>query len=335
VNRRLGVVLATALLLAVVAGVYVARAAGRTAVPEDSGPGKAASGAVALDRPGQLVFRDAAPGPGSGRLAAVPLTDPAGPRTVSGLSCVRVYAAAGAGVCLTVERGAIPKINAVVLDRNLRAARRIRLTGAPSRARVSGSGRMISWTVFVSGDSYLSSGFSTRTGILDTRTGRATTNIENFTVYKDGARYRSVDVNYWGVTFAADDNRFYATLRTRGKTYLVAGDYARRTLHTLRENVECPSLSPDGTRLAFKKATGEPTRPWRLHVLDLRTMRETPLAEQRTVDDQAAWLDDRTVMYGRVDGDTTNIWAVLADGTGTPRLLVKQAFSPAVIPTTP
>jgi dipeptidyl aminopeptidase/acylaminoacyl peptidase len=339
-NRRIAAVAAAALLLAVVAVVYVARAADRTAVPDDGTgrtragalPGNAVPGAVALDRPGQLIFRDAAPGPRNGRLAAVSLADPGGRRTVSALSCVRVYAAARSGVCLAVERGAIPKINAVVVDANLRPVRRVKLAGAPSRARISASGRMVSWTVFVSGDSYLSSGFSTRTGILDLRTGRATGNIENFTVYKDLARYRSVDVNFWGITFAADDNRFYATLRTKGRTYLVAGDYARRTLRTLRENVECPSLSPDGSRLAFKKATGEPARPWRLHVLDLRTMRETPLAERRSVDDQAAWLDERTVMYGRVDGETPNIWTVPADGTGTPRLLVKQAFSPAVIP---
>jgi hypothetical protein len=60
-------------------------------------------------------------------------------------------------------------------------------------------------------------------------------------------------------------------------------------------------------------------------------MRETPLAEPRSVDDQAAWLDDQTVMYGRVDGATTDVWTVPADGTGSPRLLVRQAFSPAVI----
>nr|BFE82717.1 hypothetical protein GCM10020093_053180 [Planobispora longispora] len=38
------------------------------------------------------------------------------------------------------------------------------------------------------------------------------------------------------------------------------------------------------------------------------------LAETADVDDQAAWLDPRTVMYAK-DGD---IWAVPADGTGAP-----------------
>jgi dipeptidyl aminopeptidase/acylaminoacyl peptidase len=333
-DRRLGTVLGAALLLIVIAGVYVAYASGRTArdgADQAGAGGVGQAGGVRLDRPGRLVFRDAGPGARSGRLAAVSLADPAGPRTVTGLACVRLYADAGVGVCLTVERGAIPKITALVLDKNLRPVRRVKLTGAPSRARVSASGRMISWTSFVSGDSYLSNGFSTRTGILDMSTGRMDRTLEDFTVIKDGNRYRAADVNFWGVTFAADDNRFYATMRTKGKTYLVLGDFARRTLRTLRENAECPSLSPDGTRLAFKKATGNAARPWRLHVLDLRTMRETPLAEPRNVDDQAAWLDDHTVMYGRVDGETSDIWTVAADGTGSPRLLVRQAFSPAVI----
>ena len=32
-----------------------------------------------------------------------------------------------------------------------------------------------------------------------------------------GGRYRAVDVNFWGVTFTADDNRFYATMSTGGQ----------------------------------------------------------------------------------------------------------------------
>ena len=41
-------------------------------------------------------------------------------------------------------------------------------------------------------------------------------------------RVESVDRNYWGVTFAADSNTFYATLLTNGHTYLIKGDLARR-----------------------------------------------------------------------------------------------------------
>jgi hypothetical protein len=35
-----------------------------------------------------------------------------------------------------------------------------------------------------------------------------------------------VDINFWGVTFARAPGRFYATLGTKGHTYLVEGDWA-------------------------------------------------------------------------------------------------------------
>lgn len=207
----------------------------------------------------------------------------------------------------------------------MKEIRRLHIAGIPSRARVSPSGRMISWTVFVTGDSYNKGGFSTWTGILDNRTGYAITNMEEIPLTKDGRRYFSADVNYWGVTFARDDNRFYATVSTRGRTYLVEGDYGRWQARVLRENAECPSLSPDGRRLVFKKLM--PGGAWRLHGLDLATMEETPLAERAAIDDQAAWLDDRTVMYAK----GPDVWAVPADGTGSPRLLVANASSPSAV----
>ena len=56
----------------------------------------------------------------------------------------------------------------------------------------------------------------------------------------------------------------------------------------------------------------------------------TPLAETRTVDDQPAWLDDSTVAYGIQRSDGVNdVWAVPADGTGTPEVVVPEASSPA------
>ncbi|MGW5053864.1 TolB family protein [Actinokineospora sp. NPDC004072] len=244
--------------------------------------------------------------------------------TGTGLSCHRFYAAGDAAVCLTAKPGIPPMTTATVVGRDLAQRHEVQFGGTPSRARVSPSGRMVSWTVFVSGDSYAGSDFSTRTGILDTRTGYLIKNMESIQLYLDGKRYHAPDVNFWGVTFTADDNRFYATVATRGQTYLVEGDLAAWTARTLRTNVECPSLSPDGTRIAFKKRV-EPG-PWRLHVLDLATMRETPLAETRSVDDQAAWLDDRTVAYALPGPD---VWSIPADGTGAPELIAPGASSPS------
>ncbi|MFC7615716.1 hypothetical protein ACFQV2_21680 [Actinokineospora soli] len=250
-------------------------------------------------------------------------------RQPTGLSCARFYAAAGTAVCLSAKPGLAPMTTATVLDRDLRPVRTVEFGGTPNRARVSPSGRMVSWTVFVSGDSYTANSFSTRTGILDTRSGYLIKNMESIQLYLDGERHHAPDVNFWGVTFTADDNRFYATVNTGGRTHLVEGDMAAWTARTLRANVECPSLSPDGTRIAFKKRVRDgATDPWRLHVLDLRTLRETALAETRSVDDQAAWLDDATVAYA-LPGSA--VWKVPADGSGSPSLVSADASSPAVV----
>ncbi|MFH9073802.1 TolB family protein [Streptomyces alboflavus] len=318
-------VVAAAALLAAVAVTYTVRAVHR-AEPI------ASSSEFALD-PGHLYFRSTQAG--AGRVARLPASG-TGPRTPNGPSCERFYAAGGTALCLLRRPGIPPKSYAVVLDERLREKRRVALTGIPNRARVSASGRMLSWTMFTTGDSYAggSSSFSTRTSILDTRTGYLVKNMEEIPLTLEGRRYHSPDVNYWGVTFARDDNRFYATVSTKGKTYLVQGDMRKWTARALRENVECPSLSPDNTRIAFKKRVrGGTKNPWRLYVLDLRTLREHPLAERHSVDDQAAWLDDDTLAYalpGR-EGRKQDIWTVRADGTGTPKLRVPGASSPAQV----
>ncbi|MFH8983040.1 TolB family protein [Streptomyces varsoviensis] len=319
-------VAAAAVVLATVAAVYTVGAAHR-AEPEET------ASAFGLDA-GNLYFRSTAAG--HGRVARLPAAPgvAAADRTTGGPACERFYAAGGTGLCLTRRPGIPPTSYAVVLDGRLREKRRIALTGIPNRARVSASGRMLSWTMFATGDSYATSSFSTRTSILDTRTGYLIKNMEEIQLTLGGRRYHSPDVNYWGVSFARDDNRFYATVSTKGHTYLVEGDMKTWKARALRENVECPSLSPDNTRLVFKKRVRSgATDPWRLYVLDLRTMREAPLAEGRSVDDQAAWLDDRTVAYalpGRAKG-TSDIWAVPADGSGAPALRVPGGSSPAMV----
>ncbi|GAA2849795.1 PD40 domain-containing protein [Streptosporangium fragile] len=321
-------VVATVVLVGVAVGfAWLSGGARPAAAPSAAPPGAASMGASAARVPAGpgVLARGTADGPEYGRLV---VAGPGG-RDVLDLSCVRAYAAGGTGVCLREEVDAPGSYETVVFDADLRQTWSSPFAGVPSRARVSASGRMVSWTVFVQGDSYAGTGgFSTRSGVLDTRTGTVVGTLESFAVTLDGRPYEAADVNFWGITFAADDNRFYATMSTGGRPYLVEGDFAARRVRTLRENVECPSLSPDGTRLAFKKP--RPGGTWRLAVLDLATMSETPLAETRDVDDQPAWLDDRTVMYGVArDARHADVWAVPADGGGRPRLLVPDAESPA------
>lgn len=331
-RTRIIAVAAAAAVLATVAVAYTLHAADR-AEPT------AATSEFALDA-GHLYFRGTEAGAGRVARTGIPsgtltgTTGKGGPRTTGGPSCERFYAAASTALCLQRRSGIPPKSYALVLDRQLREKRRIALTGIPNRARVSASGRMLSWTMFATGDSYAGSSFSTRTSILDTRTGYLIKNMEEIPLTLDGRRYHSPDVNYWGVTFAKDDNRFYATVSTKGKTYLVQGDMKKWAARTLRTNVECPSLSPDNTRIAFKKRVRKGSSdPWRLHVLDLRTMREHPVAETRNVDDQAAWLDDDTLAYALpgAEGRKQDIWTARADGRGSPNLAVRGGTSPAAV----
>ncbi|MER7970800.1 TolB-like translocation protein, partial [Streptomyces sp. NPDC096080] len=292
------------------------------------------SGRVTLDAPGALVFRNLAWGPHRDELTTVPAASPAGPRTASGVRCLRFHAAAGTGICLQAVHGAVSdSYRALVLDARLRERARYDVPGIPSRARVSPSGHWVAWTAFVGGDSYAGTDFSTRTALVDVRTGRLTPSLEAFRIVRDGHGYRAPDVNFWGVTFAPDDRTFYATLATKGRTYLVRGDLRTRTVTTLHANVECPSLSPDGTRVAYKKRVpGLPAdAPWRLYVLDLRTLRETAVAESRSVDDQAAWRDERTLVYALPGDYGADLYEIPADGTGAPRRTLRAAVSPAYL----
>jgi hypothetical protein len=183
-------------------------------------------------------------------------------------------------------------------------------------------------TLFVTGHAYADPGsFSTQTTLIDMATGAKIADLEQFTVFRGSKQVTAVDVNYWGVTFAGDSDRFYATLATGGKTYLIQGSVSQRRAHVIHENVECPSLSPDGTRIAYKKRTGSSSAPWHLTVLDLATMRETPISDERSVDDQVEWLDDAHVLYG-VDGA---VWKANADGTGEPQRYIARADSPAAV----
>ncbi|WP_033819717.1 hypothetical protein [Kitasatospora sp. MBT63] len=337
-TTRLVILLVAVLLLGATgtgAVLYAADRADRRGQEQAGGP-PVHTGTVAL-RPAaggrQLLVRNLAWGPHRDELATVPADRPDGPRTVSGVKCLRFHASAGTGICLQAEHGALEDTyRAVVLDADLHELRHFPASGIPTRARVSPSGHLAAWTVFVSGDSYAGTDFSTRTAIVDTRSWALEDNLESFAVVKDGKPYQAGDVNIWGVTFA-DDDRFYATLATGGRTYLVQGDLAARTLTTLHQNVECPSLSPDGTRIAYKKrvAGASPDAPWRLYVLDLATMTETATAEQRNIDDQALWSDASTLLYALPGDYGSDLWTVPADGTGAAVRLMTSAVAPAYL----
>jgi hypothetical protein len=238
-----------------------------------------------------------------------------------------VYAVAAGGICVARSRSLTGAYEAQILGPDGRLRHKVGLEGVPSRARVSADGRYGATTTFVSGDSYAKPGeFSTRTLIIDMRRGTSIADLETFTVSDHGRVVDAADVQFWGVTFARDSDTFYATLATAGKTHLIKGSVSARTARVIRDNVECPSLSPDGTRIGYKKLIDDEGH-WRFHVFDLTSGSDVALAETRSVDDQLAWRDDHSLLYQRGD----DVWTVPADGSGAPSIYLENAGSPAVV----
>ncbi|HKA50692.1 MAG TPA: hypothetical protein VKK19_13970 [Candidatus Dormibacteraeota bacterium] len=286
---------------------------------------------LALMQQPHLVFlQPSGADPTQDVVSVAPLEQGTTARVQTGLHCQRTYFAAGHGICLGRDLVG----SSFLFDDRFQVGRRFQQPGLSSRARISRDGRFAASTVFVTGHSYNSPGFSTQTLITDLASGAAV-DLERFTVTQNGQRIQSPDFNFWGVTFAPDGDHFYATLGTGGHAYLVEGDQTTRTARVLADQVECPSLSPDGTRVAYKRPLPGDQRKWRLHVLDLRTMADTALAETRSVDDQVEWLDDSRIAYGLQDEGPpatldVNLWTLPADGAGAPSLFLAHAASPAV-----
>jgi hypothetical protein len=328
-------------LCALAAIIYVAFAAGRAdrVNSEPPLPGtRSASEVAALGDTPRIVFRSTRPDANYSRLAAVPLNAVDGPPIVSDLECARVDVADGVGMCLESEFGLLDPYHAVRFDDQLREVWRVPLKGLPSRVRIAPDGSLAAITVFVAGHSYMDAGFSTLTTLVDLETRKTLGDLEQFEVTRDGRSFKEVDFNFWGVTFRDDSRTFYATLASGGNTYLVQGDAMTKTARVLHDNVECPSLSPDGTRIAYKKRVSGPGLVrWRFHVLDLETMTETPLAEARSIDDQVEWLDDERIIYSTASDDdpaSPDTWVVPADGSGKPALY-REATDSAVVVATP
>lgn len=286
----------------------------------------------------RILFRNTATGQGYGHVASVPLAQPEGTRAVLDLACDRVAASDEAISCLRTNRGIAPSYDARLYDA-AGAQERVQwaLPGVPSRTRFSPDGTLVATTSFVTGHAYAAIGFSTETEIHRVADGEILGSLEDWSLVVDGRPSAPVDRNFWGVTFV-DDTTFYATvgMTTVGLTYLVKGDIATKTLTSVLKTVECPSLSPDGTRIAFKRVTAgsAATVFWTPAVYDLATGAVTLLdSESRSVDDQMVWLDDDTLLYGMPNGTPgdSDVWALDSDGSGAPRIFIAHAWSPSVV----
>lgn len=281
---------------------------------------------VSQAKTGDLLFVDLA----GGQNRVEKLAD-GGARTPTELACQRFYAAGGTSVCLKLS-GPGPSYAAEV-SRGGKPIKTIPLPGIPSRAKVSQSGNVVSWTSFVTGDSYsVPGGFSTRTGFFDVRTGETVESIEHFAATVEGAPLTASDANYWGLTVGSNDLTFYATLASGGFTWLVKGDLVSKSVTSLRRDAECPSLSPDGTKVAYKKRIGR-LGPWDLAVLDLATGTEKRLPGTAGIDDQATWLTANELAFAAVpkDAKLPAVHVVPADGSQPAKVLIPDATSPSPV----
>lgn len=326
---------AVCLLALIAIAAYVAATARRSAGPHAPARPIHVEAITAAPAPPFILFRESSPGDWFGRVAVVrlPFTADANTRLITPLSCDRVFYAVGWGVCLSEDDKSLPtRYLAQVFDRTFTIRHTLPLTGPPIRARVSADGRRAAFTVFESGHSYADDAFSTRTTVIDVASGQQLGELEQFTVRKDGQPFKAIDFNFWGLTFARDGVHFYVTLRSKGERYLVRGSIDAREMEVIRRGVECPSLSPDETRIVYKKPLpGVLERGWRLYVIDLASGNERPLNQgTRSVDDQVDWFDNDHVVYFDSAPDGNGVWILSTDGVSPARLLLPDAASPAV-----
>ncbi len=298
---------------------------------ERSAPNSVAATPVTRFSGARVEFRNTAFGADYGKVASVPLDDPMGARSVSPQLCDRLYSTSKLTMCLTTNAGIVTTWTAQQTGSQEQSWS---LPGVPSRTRISANSQLVAETSFVTGVSYAAVGFATET-IIATATGKSYGNIERFSLLVDGAPVTAADRNIWGVTFTDDNRYFYATAASGGSTWLVRGDLVDRTLTSVQKDLECPSLSPDGTRIAFKKNGGTVSTPvWHIAILDLERMAETIVSREHSVDDQVEWLDDSTLLYGHprpgVVGDS-DVWSVPVDGSTAPKVFIEHAWSPSVV----
>ncbi|GAA1935268.1 PD40 domain-containing protein [Nocardioides hwasunensis] len=326
---------AIVVVLVVSAGVYVLREGTEVRAERAADPAAPQAPVAAIEDGPRIVFRHTGLDNEYGVVAMVPLDDPGGPRAFTGVSCDRVAARSTGASCLVTDTGIATTYEADELGPDWEPVDTSGLPGIPSRTRLSPDGSLVATTVFVSGHSYMSTGFSTATEVHEFGGGKRWGNLEKFQLVIDGEAVNPVDRNIWGVTFV-DDRTFYATVGTGGTTWLVEGDLAARTLTSVSEHAECPSLSPDGSKVAFKVDV-DPSRRivWQIAVLDLATGERTLLAKgPRGLDDQVEWLDDDTLLYGMPradDAGVTDVWSVDTTADAEPQLLIEQAWSPTVV----
>ncbi|PQZ91651.1 hypothetical protein CQ018_13535 [Arthrobacter sp. MYb227] len=306
---------------------YMQRSAAPTSTIQEN-----PSGLKEIPLSNAVVFRDTRDFQDYGKVGWVELADLPGTRTMTSLSCDRVYRTGGMLSCLSVNRGMNTTYDSQVYSVGGQLLATGSLPGEPSRTRVSPTG-MVGVTSFITGESYEQVGFSTKTTI-SAPGGKDYGNLQDFTLLVDGKTLTAEDRNVWGVSFAKDANTFYATAASGKQTWLMRGSLSDRTLTAVSENAECPSISPNGKFIAYKKkrADSVPVH-WDIAVQDLSQGTETLYPLETSFDDQLEWLDSETLLFGQARADSpgdADIFSLTLQNDSKPRLFLEHAFSPSI-----
>lgn len=326
--------------IAIALGVYVAVRSVRARGP--SSASSASADARALAGAPHVLFRSLTiePSDAFGRLGASALEPAEAPERAGGarvdarVPCMRVHFARSAsaerrGLCFEADPAPEHEGSTAILrglDATWSPTWSRPMEGIPSRLRASPHGKVGAATVFVTGHSYDDEAMSTQTLLVDLANGEVIADLETFDIRRGDEKLLE-GVNLWGVTFADDDDTFYVTVARGKTTWLAKGSVSSRALRTLRENVECPSLSPDQRTIAFKRR-GDDRTSVRLYALDVGTLEERAIAaEQRVVDDQVEWLDRGTILYKY----GTDVWAASLEPSAHARVFLARASSPAIV----
>ncbi len=176
-----------------------------------------AAGQLAL-APGNLYFRNLAKGPDQGKLSAVSVADPDGPRQVEGLRCDR-FATAARYEHLSPDQTRL----AAAVHRDARARPRPRRQAQGNLARYAEPRPRLTGRQDRELDPVRQRRLVRHHRLLhpqrayEVETGALVKSVEELPVFVDGRRYFASDVNYWGITFGADGNHFYVDPGQQGK----------------------------------------------------------------------------------------------------------------------